>query len=242
MPNTRHSNRSRAWRVVIAVAGAALLVTGLVAATTGQQARADSLHDFPLEITYELTYQQTPDRSQPLATAKAVWVVTSLSDWEFTFLSGPDVGTVYRLEPGGTFTSSDGRTSSSTEHEPGVEMVPLPDMALDSQALITTSDASSPASVSVDRGSARSSEALRRAASVSGFTEGDLAGATLTRESSVDAFEYNADTDNWIGIPGTVEETLVVDLSAPGIMFREIVFDGQLIRRVAVVDVTPLDP
>lgn len=229
------------WLASVSVT-AAVVVGGLLSVLPGQEAGAASLGAFPLRVTYAIEYQLTPDRSQPLASAEAQWVVRSLSDWEFSFLTGPDSGTIYRLAPDGTFTATDGRTSSTTVHPPGTVMVPLPDLAVDSTAAkLVTSDAKASPLVSVDRESANVAPALEAAAAASNMiTKDQLVAATFRRESSVDAYEFDQLKGIWVGISGTLEETIVMDTAGPGVMFRELRFEGQLLRRIVVTDIAKL--
>lgn len=234
------THRKGPWLLaLVAVLLAVVMALGLmlVPRTTAQ---ADNLHDFPLRITYKLAYQREVDLAAPLARGTAEWTVRSLSDWEFRFLSGPDAGTVYRLSPDGTFSSTDGRSGfTSTKHEAGTEMIPLPDMAVDNYARTALGVGDLPDVIAVDRGAA-AENARASAAAKSGFQEDQLLAAVVIRNSTVDAFEYDTERGEWVGSPGIVHETIVVDAESHGIILREIVWEGQLIRRVEITAVESL--
>ncbi len=219
--------------------GAGLLAV-LVFTSSSGTAQADHLHDYPLQITYEIQYQQEVDLKVPLAKAQAVWTVRSPSDWDFEFNSGPDKGTVYSLRPDGTFTSTDGRTVSETTHRPGTEMVPLPDMAFDNYAKAAMGYQALSGAESVETAGSRAADARQSAAAKSALPESQLKAVVVTRESDSDAFEYDQVTGTWVGAHGSVTETVVVDAESQGVVFREIVFEGQLVRRVEVVAVVVL--
>jgi hypothetical protein len=222
---------------------AAFLVPAAVAAVVasslvfGGSASAQSLGDYPLRVVYELSYQSTPDRSDPLVEARAEWIVRSPSDWEFTILTGPDAGTTYRLDPSGEYSVSDGRSQSTLKQPSGSSLVPLPDLAMDGVVRLAASDAPVPAGIAVERTGQAVDRALDEVAALTGFGRDHLQAAVISRESSTDAFTFDSSTDQWVGEPGTVVETVVVDSSAPGVLLRTQTFEGELIRHIAVVSV-----
>lgn len=223
---------------VVAIALAALVV-GLVF-DTNDHANANSVVAFPARIHYTLDYQATPDRNSPLVHAEATWTVRSFSDWEFEFHTGLDAGTVYSLRPNGVFSSSDGRTESSTQYPPGTGMVPLPDMAFASRAKAALFDGELPEVWGVDRG--ESAQAAAESAAIqSGFPVERLRGIVITRTSTSDAFEYDPVVQDWIATSGEMSETIVVDEESMIVVLREELFNGELLRRVAVTGIEYLN-
>lgn len=239
MTDLATTNRTSATRTVgMWLAGIILVVVaGLFFIAQTDNASAGQLDAFPVRITYELDYQAEVDRNVPLVHAKAVWDVRSFSDWDFEFLTGPDSGTIYSIRPNGVFASTDGRTSSSTQYAPGTEMIPLPDMAFDTRAQEVLADRNDlPGLRAIDRGASAMS-VVESAASKSGLSVDGLRGAVFERDSSTDAFEFDASKGDWVGADGVMRETIVVDSQSLFIVLREQVFEGELLRRVAVIGV-----
>ncbi len=220
--------------------GLLVVATWLV---VGVRAEATSLYDTPVEITYELTYQTTPDPTAPLTEATGRWTLRSLSDWDFEFIGGPDDGTVYRLRPDGTMSATDGRTTvdpNPARFPAGTEMVPLPDMAFDRLAALALGDGDLPGVSAVVRSGAGVEEALKEVVARTGLAIDQLRAVVVTRPANNDVYRWDPQRADWVGIEGDVTETVVVDDLSGGVLLRQVEFDGALVRRIAVVEIRPL--
>ncbi len=238
MQTTRNSDRFREL-VLLGVVAAVVLAVGFFVLTS-RRAEAEVGVSIPARIMYDLDYQATPDRSLPLTHAKAVWIVRSFSDWDFEFLSGADAGTTYSLRPSGVFTSTDGHAETSTQHPPGTTMVPLPDMAVDARVTAALTGSDLPGVRHLRRGEEALS-AVARAAEQTRLPANGLRGLVIERDSTSDAFEFDLALGDWVPSTGDMVETIVVDADSSIVVFREEVFDGSLLRRVAVSSVESLD-
>ncbi len=218
------------------------LLVGLVV-VAGPGAGASNLYDTPVEITYQLAYQTSPDPDVPLAEATARWTLRSLSDWDFAFLDGPDAGTVYRLRPDGTMTATDGRTPtdpSPSRHPAGTEMVPLPDMAFDRLAELAATGGDVPGAFTAAHDGPQVEAVIRSVAAATGLPADQLRALIVTRPANNDAYRWDPERGDWVGADGTVTETVVVDAVSRGVLLRQVDYEGTLVRRVAVVGIRPL--
>ena len=227
-----------------AVLVAAAVVAGMtVAVTSTQPVQGSSALVLPAEVEYELLYQEDVNPATPLNEARVRWTVSSLSDWRFEFLTGPDAGLVTRLHPDGRFVTSYGDFESTYRFKPGHELVPLPDFAFDSYVAATVSvDAPLAPGVFVDRTSPEVVNAISLVSSRIGLDNQYLRGASFSRRSETDLARFDEAVGDWVGQPAFVIETIVVDINTGVVLFRTLEADGLLLRSLEVISIGDAPP